>query len=203
MEDGLTVTLDDEATPWLARVTRDFPDLRRKAFKSLGWWMQGEIKAGIRSGAPGGVPYAPRRMGDLNRLRLKPKEQVSKTVLGKLVRAVGYQYLEGDSTAVVGWLSKSAVRLGTIAEEGKSIPVTPNMIRRFRKARVPLSPFKRTLSIPPRPTIGPMWRVLEPQVIPYLEGKFQEYLEAEGKPRTSKSRSRRTYRVLGRFFGAG
>jgi len=34
-----SVTVEDEATPWFQWAMTEFPDFRRKALKSLGWYM--------------------------------------------------------------------------------------------------------------------------------------------------------------------
>ena len=52
------LTIVDTATPYLEFIAKTKPDWTRKAMKSVGWMMQKEIKAGIKSGSPGGHKYA-------------------------------------------------------------------------------------------------------------------------------------------------
>ncbi len=128
---SVTISWEDMATPWVEDVIKVMPNMRRRALKSLGWWMQKEIREGIKSGAPGGRRYAPlsgikRKKDTAGRSAMK-KGSAKGKVLGKLGKAVGYQYKEEDGSVSVGWLSKSAVYLGSIQEKGKTVAVTGKM----------------------------------------------------------------------------
>lgn len=165
--------------------------------KSLGWMMQKEIKKGILSSAPGGRAYAafmpPNKRRKLERA-LKGKGKRTYTPMGKLARAIGYQWRETEGGVVVGWLSHSAVRLGTMQEKGFRRKITKKLRRAYMAAGIGLRPGKQEIIVPARPTIGPMRDVLAPKAAPYVEEKIWEYL---GKGAPAFERSRRKYRVLG------
>lgn len=189
-----TIKIIDNATPWLKGMAMAKPDWERKSLKSAGWMMQQEIKKGIRSGSPGGQKYAPymkpsrRRLlqGDAGKTRYRP--------MGQLYNAVGYQYDSSGGRVSVGWLSPSAVWLGSKQEKGASTSVNPKMRALFALSEVPLSKGKSTIVIPARPTYSPMYTILEPKMMPYIEGKILEYANS-GAP-TAKGGGR-NYKVYG------
>lgn len=184
----------DYATPFLKQMAKENQDRIRKALKSAGWWAQREIKKGIRSGAPGGQPYAAFMPPKLRRRLEKAGGNnfwKSKPPLGKLANAVGYEYK--NNSVVIGWLSLSAVYLGTKVEKGYTKEITEKMRRFFFKANVPLS-NKPIMVIPARPTYGIMRTVLAPQTAGYIEDKLLSYL-AKGNPNPVKKN--RKYVVVG------
>jgi len=180
------IKIIDLATPFMKFLARSFPRYFDRALKSAGWWLQKEIKAGIRSGAPGGVPYATysglmsrRRSGRLYR-------GFPKVPMGRLSRAVGYQFLPNKREVVVGWLSKSAVRLGTKHEEGFQREVTPKMRKYFESYGFPIGASKTHITLPRRRTYGPIYREKGPEVPKYIEGKIWQYIK-EAKEKGGRS----------------
>lgn len=197
----LDIVIFDTATPYLKAMVESKPQWLRKAMKSAGWWMQKEIKAGIRSGAPGGVRYA-RFMPPGIRSKIERvfgnSGKKNYVPLGKLSNAVGYQYNPAESSVSVGWLSKSAVKLGDKIEAGITRNITQKMRNYFFMAGVPLS-SKAAMVIPARKTYEPMRNMLEPKVSSYLEDKIFNYmaLAADGiSPESSGKTSKRRYRVF-------
>lgn len=181
----MEISVEDQMTPYLRSMAANNPAWMRKATKSLGWWMQSEIKKGIRSGAPAGKAYeqtVPSLRRSLERGKRFP-------LLGKLVNAVGYQYKEGN--LLVGWLSPNAVFLGSIQEKGKRIGVTPKMRRWFFAKGVGIS--DDAVDIPARPTFDPMFKFLEPKAVPYMEDKMVGYWLNP----PNQASARRKYRVKG------
>lgn len=189
MSSGLRIAVTDEASSWLTWAAGEFPALTARALKSVGWMMSREIKAGIKSGAPGGARFA----DFMNRSRRrKLGKKVPNAPLGKLGRAIGYQYREDEGAVYVGWLSASAAALGYKLQNGFTGRVSPKMRRFFFHRGLGMAK-NATIDIPPRPTIDPMFKQLEPQIPKYLEGKLWEYLQ-NGK---GYQRSARKYRVHG------
>lgn len=220
------ITITDTATPYLEFIAKTKPDWTRKAMKSVGWMMQKEIKAGIKSGSPGGHKYAnfmPPTMraqfeaafgakvrrayqdgGKAHRegWGLKSRAQliaggvkettVGYTPLGKMFRAVGYQYDARSQSVKVGWLSSSAKRLGEQIERGYTKQITEPMRRTLFAGGFQLAKGKTSFRIKPRKTFGPMRTALQPKLVPYLESKIGEY--ALGK-NTQFASSRRAYKV--------
>jgi hypothetical protein len=189
MSQGLRIAVDEDASSWLKWAAGEFPALMKRALKSTGWMMQKATKEGIRKGAPGGKTYASFMSASRRR---KLGKSVSRVPLGKLGRAIGYQYREEEGAVYVGWLSPSAASLGYKLQNGFTGKVSPKM-RRFFFYRGLGMAKNATIDIPPRPTIDPMFAQLEPQIPKYLEGKLWEYLR-DGK---GYKRSARKYRVFG------
>jgi len=204
------IQIIDNATPWLRSMADAYPDWERKALKSVGWKMQQEIKKGIKSGAPGGQRYVS-GMSNLRRRKLdkaavthgswrvngnNPFENTQRKPfrnyrpLGRLVNAVGYQYKSPSAGVAVGWLSRSAAKTGLWMEKGVTQFVTPKMRRLFYAAGVGVS--GNTMHVPARPTMGPMFKILQPKVMSWIESKFLEYA-ANGAP---ARRRRSRYRVF-------
>lgn len=182
----LEIDIDDRMTTYLRGMADRNPDNLRKATQSLGWWMQSEIKKGIRAGAPAGQPYEK----TIPALRRSLERKKRFPILGKLVNAVGYQYKK-DGSLLVGWLSRNAVFLGSIQEKGKRISVSKKMRRWFFAKGVGIS--GDVVDIPARPTFDPMFKLLAPKAVPYLEDKMVGYWL---NPPTQAS-ARRKYRVKG------
>lgn len=196
-----TVEVIDEASPWLEWAAEAFPNFTRSALKSTGWWLSQEIKKGIRSGAPGGKRY-PKRMEAKRRRPLEAKfGGQSKRMypwLGQLPKAVGYQYQKGDNSVLVGPLSPSAVKLFEKHESGSRSPATRKVRRAYFAAGVGISPSKRTIDLPARPTIGTIYEAYESKITPHVEEKIWSYLT--GSKSRSKRTSARKYRVIKRWF---
>ena len=185
----------DGATPWLQYMAATKPDWMRKALKSFGWYAQQQIKAGIRSGGPGGDQYAEFMPPDMRSSLIAyhgGKAKKKFPPLGKLVNAVGYEYDAGNNIVRVGWLSASAVALGEKIEEGYDKIITDKMRRFFWAAGVGLSD-KNDIEVPARHTFGPMQAILAPKAAVFMEDKIISYA-ANGPPPSVKSRK---YRVRG------
>ena len=191
------VIINNEASPFFDWLATD-DTWKRRAMKSLGFMMQKEIKAGIKSGAPGGKKYKKlmpdnyRTVLDIGVRGIGQEQQHD--FMGNIAKAVGYQYK--DDILNVGWLSPSAVRFGSIQELGDIKIVTQKMRDYFFMVGVPLSPSTTVLHIPARPTYEPMKKVLEPKMSPYLEQKILEYMSGNMET-TKESKRRRKYVVYG------
>lgn len=192
------ITITDTATPYLEFIAKTKPDWTRKAMKSVGWMMQKEIKAGIKSGSPGGHKYA-NFMPPTMRAQFEAafgakvrRAYLGYTPLGKMFRAVGYQYDARSQSVKVGWLSSSAKRLGEQIERGYTKQITEPMRRTLFAGGFQLAKGKTSFRIKPRKTFGPMKTSLQPKLVPYLEAKIGEY--ALGKS-TQFASSRRAYKV--------
>lgn len=116
---------------------------------------------------------------------------VGYTPLGKMYRAVGYQYDAKSESVKVGWLSNSAKKLGEQIEKGYTKEITENMRKKLYAHGFQLAKGKTTFVIKPRETFGPMRVVLQPKLVPFLEKKIGEY--ALGN--TSWGSSNRVYKV--------
>lgn len=202
----LQISAIDNVTPWLDWAIAHKPDWTRKAVKSTAWYAQQEIKKGIRSGAPGGSTYA-ERMSAAKRHDIEDsskrggsKRRRRAGVLGNLLNAVGYQFKTAQ--VAIGWLSRSAVRIGSWHELGIDQPITPKMRRLFFAAGVGLKASTTHIKLPSRPTYQPMFNHLRNLLPEYFRNKFISYLANGGPPQklasSQMSRSRqRIYTVYG------
>jgi hypothetical protein len=195
-----TVQVIDEASPWLEWAAREFPDFTRSALKSTGWWLSREIKKGIRSGAPGGKPYAPRMPAKKRRALEKAmggRVKRSYPWMGQLSRAVGYEYRQGENAVVIGPLSSSAVALFKKHESGTSYPVTQKVRKAYAAAGIYLSRGTKYIKLPRRETIGPVYQAYRNRISPYIEDKITSYMAGKKiKPR----RTKRRYQVVSRWI---
>ena len=186
----MTVKIINTATPFLHKVAKNKPKYMDRAIKSAGWWLRGEIKEGIRSGAPGGKPYKPfsevttsRRLDAIRgRSGQKPRRlRADHKPMGRLHAAVRYKFYPDSHRAIVGWISKSAERLGTIQEKGKRVRVTPKMRRFYLAAGFNMSRNKRYIEIPKRPTIEPEYKENQKHIPRYVEDKIWGYMERDAR----------------------
>lgn len=187
------IVLLDSATPWLQWAMKEYPRYLQSGLKSLGWYTQKQIKLGIRSKAPGGQAYAPNTPAPLRRkiqLAFRKKSKNAYPVLGKLYGAVGYQYNKANSSVTIGWLSVSAVKIAHRLETGFETTVTQKMRGALLHGKLPWMAKKSKIETVARPTIGPMYDVLEPKFAVYLEEKIWEYIKGNknrGVPKTIRS----------------
>lgn len=178
----------DTATPFLNKIAKNNPRYMDRAIKSAGWWMRKKIKEGIRSGAPGGRPYKPysevtisRRLDAMRGRKGMRKRRLTADhkPLGRLYSAVRYKFYADSHRVLVGWISRSAERLGTIQEEGGKVRVTPKMRRFFLASGFIMNPNKKVIEIPARPTIEPEYRENRREIPRYIENKIWSYMERD------------------------
>jgi hypothetical protein len=196
----------DTATPFLKLIAAENPKYIKWALQSTGWWLTKAIKYEIKMGTPGGEKYADfskiknqrdtyytvtltrksKKTGRLKEIRRRfdtnqlVKETGTHKPMGRLANAVGYKYYSDSMRMLVGWLSQSAVDVGTKQELGYTRKITPKMRRLFRYSGIPLGK-KSEITIPARPTFGPIYREKAPQIITHVERKIWDYIENGGK----------------------
>jgi len=186
----LEIDVTDEVAPLLERMTAHNKSFLRSAAKSLGFFMQKEIKQEVKTGAPGGVSFAQRRPHKF-RAALQGGS-AARQWYGKMLRAIGYQYADG--VVRIGWTSRTAATYGRKQEEGYETPVTSAVRKRYREAGFNLSKNTKYLETPARPVFEPMAGVLQPQIAPYMQMKLYDYAEENV---TYSKKARRKYKVYG------
>jgi len=202
MENNVIVI--DNISPWLRSVADNASAWKRKALKSVGWFMQQQIKRGIKSGAPGGQQYVRFATTDYMRDRLKygpegghlskgQRRSLRRRArvagagragpLGKLSQVIRYAYDDGQEMVETGWLDTSPklVEIGIKQEQGFEKSVTERTRNFFLKSGLYINPSKTKIVIPARPTFDPMHRYLDPKIAPYMEKKIFEYMD-KGAP---------------------
>lgn len=182
----MSAKIINTATPFLENVAKNNPKYRDRALKSAGWFLQQEIKKGIVKQAPGGQPYKPfssvttsRRLEAIRGRRGQKARNLRAPhrPMGRLRPATRYKFYSDSHRVLVGWISKSAERLGTIQEIGKKVPVTPKMRKFFWAAGYRLSKKKKYIFIPKRPTIDPEYRKNMSKIPKYMKEKILGYME--------------------------
>jgi hypothetical protein len=192
----LELRVQDGATPFLDRVLAEKPQWFGSALKSAGYWAQQEIKKGIRSGAPGGLPYQELIPSWIRRKidqALGHDTRQNYTPLGKLVNAIGYDKGRvSEGVVTVGWLSTSAVAIGTEQEEGFFNYVSEHMSQAFAAAGYPKE-VGAMIEVAARPTYKPMRPIIQTGAPKRVEMKLIQYMQ--GMSERSAASSNRRYRV--------
>lgn len=187
----IDIDVRDSIEPTLVKLLQTNAKYLRAVSKSVGWFVQKETKAGIKSGAPGGQPFE-------ERIPYKIRKALSETAkhawYGAMVNAVGYEYSNGSVN--IGWTSKAAAAYGKIQEYGMLREVTSNMRKYWAAVGYPLSKNTEVLNVPERPVFEPMANVVEKQIPSYVEDKLNSYLQ-ETADFGEKQVKRRKYKVYG------
>jgi hypothetical protein len=188
----------DQTTPMLQWVVDNKPKWFISSLKSTAYMAQKQIKSGIRSGAPGGRPYVPAmqaaRRRALDNASYSRKPLRSYPILGKLRNAVGYDKTRASQAIVtVGWLSRSAVRIGTWQETGVTQTVSAKMRRLFFAAGIGLRKGTTEIALPSRPTYAAMFPSLRSAIPEFMSEKIASYIN--GNDARSAASSNRIYRV--------
>ena len=184
------IDVTDEIQPLLERMANKSAKSLKSAAKSLGYFMQKEIKEGVRSGSPGGDTFIERRPLEVR--RALGGGSAAKSWYGRMIRAIGYQYDEGILR--IGWTSKTAAAYGRKQEFGYKTYVTNAIRKKFGEAGYPLKKSTNYIVLPERNVFDPMTGELEPQIAPYVQMKLNDY--ADGAVAFSK-KARRKYKVYG------
>lgn len=185
MSDTIVISIRDGISPFLQEWLKNNPRFIRSATKSAGWYVQKGIKESVPEISLGWKPRIPFWV----RKRLVPS--APKTWLGRMKRAIGYQYLDGGSVAI-GWTSSTAAAYGRIFEQGATRAVNAGTRRRWGRAGVPLKWSTMELHNPARPLYEPAMQIVSPGIVPHVEGKVKQYIENGS---FTKKATRRKYKV--------
>ncbi len=191
----LKFDVHDNATPALKRMIELFPKTARGAVKSAGYFLVGKVKdpgpfrREIVTDAPGGVPYAPfgnekfrreieRIIGGRGKSKYSP--------YGRLWKALRYRYTTSSSRGygvTVGFVNSSAYNLAQKLARGFSSDMTDTRRNLWNKAfanlgwQTRVNPGKKTVDVPARPAIIPMWNAHRAEAMQVFQNKFYEYLK--------------------------
>lgn len=189
---SLKIDLKDEFSPYVKFILATKPEWVSKIMKSLGWQIQQETKKGIKEGSPGGERFSPFSPINLRSKMRKKPGRASKTPLGKLVNAIGYEFKSIEQAVNVGWLSQSAASLGWKAEKGSTQQVTDKMRRKYSALGIPV---KDKIKRPARPIWEPTIKFMQPRIASHFENQINKYL-IDDVPKSSVAQSKK-YRVFG------
>lgn len=191
----LKFDIHDNATPTLRRLITLFPNTARGAVKSTGYYLVGKardpgpFREEIGTDAPGGVPYAkfgnPKFRRALDQI-LKGQGKRTYRPYGRLDKALRYRYTSSRARGygvTVGFVSDSSYKLAKKLAQGFSSNMSENRARLWNKAFQRLgwtsrvNPNKKTVDVPARPAINPMWNKYRANAMKVFETKFRQYLK--------------------------
>lgn len=109
---------------------------------------------------------------------------------GKLAQAMGYSHKRGTMTASVGWLSKSAARLGAKFQQGDKERITPKMRGLFHAAGVIIGK-KNEIITPARPVMVPFFRNRSKWILDTILKRLGTYINRDAANETRKFINRR------------
>ena len=184
------IDVTDEIEPLLGRMSTHNKRAMASAAKSLGYFMQAEIKEGIDSGSPGGATFTERIPHEIR--KALQEGSAAKKWYGKMKNAIGYQYKDG--TLSIGWTSRTSAMYGRKQEFGYKTLVTDAIRARYARANVKLSQNKKYIYLPKRNVFDPMSQELQPKVSPYVQDKLNHYQEENVE---FSKKARRKYKVYG------
>lgn len=216
----IEISVADELTPAFKEMLAHNKVYLRHISKSLGWYIQKEIKENVRKGTLLGSDegWQEKWFTDGN---IPPRKELqggraSRYLYGQMIRAVGYQYRPDSLSTAIGWTSKSSAAYGRRNEEGYRETVSRSIRKRFfdaykaelakygeeavngqrdyNKYIYPLTKYKKKLETPARPIFQPMFQRLNPEFAPYIERKVNEYINEKV---TFGKKNKRVYKVYG------
>jgi hypothetical protein len=193
----VSVYVTDNASPWLEWAARTFPKHEKSALESMGNWMRGVVKAGMKAKAPGGKPWVKARMKTKKRTALEHafgnKGKGRYPVMGRLAATVKYHYIADEHAVIIGPDSASGYKLFNLHESGYTRRVTGKMRRAYAAAGIPLASDTDYIHTRARPTWEPVWQKYHNQFAPMMEDKIWGYLN--GNTSRSAAKTRRKYKV--------
>ena len=189
----IEINIQNGISQYLQSLMRNSPDFVRGCSKSMGYFVQREIKKSLRKGSSDFKAAWPKRIPW--KVRKDLSASAPQRWYGRLVNAIGYQYTSGGLVKI-GWTSASSAQYGRIQEEGIVRTVTPWMRKKWGKAGHPLKGDTTQLRVPARPFYEPIMNKLEPKLPEYVAAKAQEFLNNGGSFKKTAGKGRK-YRVFG------
>lgn len=198
---GTMVRIEDTATPFLAFLSRTFPSEMKRALRHVGFYLRGQVKEGLASGAPGGRRF--KKLSEIQQYRLldemnkamsikkrkyyahKRMKEKDKPYAGRMISAVTYKKSSDGWSVHIGWIRPKVASLARKLQAGFITPVTPRMRRFYFAAGIPLSAGKTSFYTPPRPVMKPVFDAEKREIGVRIEKRIAAYLKgASGKAAT-------------------
>ena len=187
----ITISIKDAITPLIQRYLENNPRMIRSLSKSIGWFVQKNIKTLSQSSA---ITSKWRRRTPLD-IRRKLDAKAPKNWLGQLRRAIGYSYNNQRNAVEVGWTSSTAAMEGRVQEFGANRNVTPRLREFFASRGVRLGERKKTIRVPARPLFEPSMEVIQPNISDFVSYRVGNYMKNGGF--TKNVGKGRKYEVFG------
>jgi hypothetical protein len=184
------VTVLDQAGPVLARMARELPNEYNRALRHLGYVMQQEIKAGMRSGAPAGKPWpAPSKATAAIRRMLRggggtggavgAGVRAQRIAGGKLKNLIRYKHNKDRRRVDIGWIDDRKVRrLAWLFQEGQDQTTTWKQRRLYRRAKLKVG---SSIKIPSRQAISPIHEKMRPEMESIMLKRIDSYINKTTK----------------------
>ena len=194
-----------EVTKRLLNLPGIFKRARKSALKSTGWLIQQELRNHIEYGGSGDWPklhpltagFRKKRKVGGNWIKRRFPPNSPMFWLGKFAR---YRTDQAGTYVQIDFGKSKRGQPGTIdpelaavairSEKGETVSVTSATRRKFAATRrkrpkkqvigatyFPLRKDTRTLEIPKRPTITPVWKKMKPKTAAHFEKKFYKALD--------------------------
>lgn len=187
----ITVSIKDAITPLIQRYLENNPRMIRSLSKSIGWFVQKEVKTLSQSST---ITSKWRKRVPLN-IRRKLDAKAPKNWLGQLRRAIAYSYNNQRSAVEIGWSSATSAMEGRVQEFGATRVVTPRLRGFFSYRGVPLGEHKKTIRVPARPLFEPSMEIIQPKIGDFVAYRVGNYMKNGGF--TKSVGKGRKYEVFG------
>lgn len=187
----ITVSIKDAITPLIQRYLENNPRMIRSLSKSIGWFVQKNVKTLSQSSA---ITSKWRRRTPLD-IRRKLDAKAPKNWLGQLRRAIAYSYNNQHGAVEIGWSSATSAMEGRIQEFGATRNVTPRLREFFSSKGVPLGKHKKNIRVPARPLFEPSMEIIQPQIGDFVAYRVGNYMKNGGF--TKNVGKGRKYEVFG------
>lgn len=176
----------DTVTPALSLLAKTHPREAKSSLRSGAYKLNKILKAEMREESPGGQRWPGRSTRDGKILKKRRNGSLfagrsgNTSALGRLRAASRYKVRNGGRKVVIGFLSRSAERLAALHAAGGSTTVTPKMRRMFAAAGRPLRRSTRTIALPRRRAVEPVYTQRRESVRRYIECKTLANIAASG-----------------------
>ena len=176
-ENYVSTTIIDTAGPFLRAMADTLPSEYNRALRSIGYFLQQEIKAGMRNASPGGERWAPMSpiTGAIRRIRrgrnyAKPG--------GRLAQLIRYNHDPAGKVLAVGWIDKRVAKLAVPFQAGSDTATTGRQRRLFNilgtKSRTVR--LAQKISIPARPAIEPVYQANRAEIPARMTRRIAELI---------------------------
>lgn len=187
----ITVSIKDAITPLVQRYLENNPRMIRSLSKSIGWFVQKNVKELSQSSA---VTSKWRKRVPLD-IRRKLDAKAPKNWLGQLRRAIAYSYNNQRSAVEIGWSSATSAMEGRVQEFGATRIVTSRLREFFSSRGVRLGERKKTIRVPARPLFEPSMEIIQPKIGDFVGYRVGKYMKNGGF--TKNVGKGRKYEVFG------
>jgi len=194
---GTIIRIEDETTPYLSFLAKNFPREMGRGLRHIGFWLQGELKAHVQKGGTYEKLSGIRAKSLIARYKAAhrggepPKPFSRKYPFGpRMKQAIGYNHSHEKLQVQVGWLSKSSARFGRMHGEHGSQAVTPRMrnmlfaiAKQMKKegksgyAKLMGLASNSTIERPARPVMKPVFKAKQKEIQLRLEKRIRMYLD--------------------------